>query len=89
MTLEKYVPVEDPLSIEGKISLNFLEKYPLKMNDLSSSFEKTDTWNLTSQFKFVLEIDQYNVPNMRHKHNEMFILTTLYAQRKWPNGNNQ
>lgn len=40
MTLEKYVPVEDPLSIEGKISLNFLEKYPLKMNDLSSSFVK-------------------------------------------------
>lgn len=35
MTLEKYAPVEDPLSIEGKISLNFLEKYLLKMNDIS------------------------------------------------------
>lgn len=35
MTFEKYAAVEDPLSIRGKINLKFLEKYPLKMNDLS------------------------------------------------------
>ena len=31
--------------------------------------KKEDTKNLRCQFKLVLEIDQYNVPNMKHKCN--------------------
>lgn len=77
MTLEKYVSVGDPLSTQGKISLKFLEKYLLKMNDLSSSLEKKDTWNLRRQLKFVVNIDHYNFPHMGHKHNEMFMPTKL------------
>ena len=82
MTLEKFAPVEYLLSVRGKISLKCLEKYPLKMNNISWSFEKKNTKNLRYQFKFVLDVDQYNVPNMKHKHNGMFIPRKLYTQRK-------
>lgn len=57
MILEKYVFVEDLFFIEGKISLNFFEKYFLKMNDIFWLFEKKVAWNFRSYFKFVLGID--------------------------------
>ena len=44
--------------------------------------KKEDTKNLRCQFKLVLEIDQYNVPNMKHKCKIMFTPTKLYTQRK-------